>query len=330
MVEVVFDSAPSGRAERPGAAVTLGTFDGVHLGHRAVLRVLLENAAEHEAESVIVTFEPHPLRVVRPEAAPPLLTSFEERRDLLLDCGADRVVFLHFTPELAALSAEQFVDEVLVRHFGMAHLVVGHDHGLGRGRTGDVDTLREIGRESGFDVTVVGAETFDGRPVSSTRIRNALAEGDVEEAAFGLGRPYAMRCTVVKGEGQGRELGFPTANLSPDTDQKLVPREGIYAATARLRDGTHVIGALHVGPRPTFEGLGPSIELHILDFDRDLYGEPLELHFCRRLRDIVAFDSADALVDAMRDDVRRVRELFRDGGGACQGSAFGLRYMVGQ
>jgi len=299
-----------------GAAVTVGTFDGVHRGHRVVLEELRRHAAAAGRPAVVVTFHPHPLRIVRPEAAPPLLTTPDEKRDLLAETGVDYAVFLPFTPALARLTPRQFVQEILIGRLQLAHLVVGYDHAFGRDRSGSIATLRELGGEFGFPVDVVPAVELDGAVVSSTRIRRALQAGDVVGAAAALGRPYSIRGSVVRGDGRGRSLGFPTANIRVRDPDKLLPLEGIYAVRAALRDG-YVDGVLHLGPRPTFPGSRPTIEVHLFDFDRDIYGERVQVEFCARLREIRAFDSAEDLVEAMRADREAARRVLAAGGGAC-------------
>jgi riboflavin kinase / FMN adenylyltransferase len=289
-----------------GAVVTVGTFDGVHRGHWRVLQALCRVAAERGARSLLVTFDPHPLRIVRPEAAPPLLTTPAEKIEILAQSAVERVAFLRFTPELAAFSPRSFVEHVLIARLGMTHLVIGYDHGFGRGRSGDVDTLREIGTRLGFSVDVVPPVNDAAGPISSSRIRRALQAGDVVSAALGLGRPYALTGTVVRGQGQGRRLGIPTANLEVGHADKLLPHEGIYAVRAALRD-RFLDGVLHLGPRPTFAGLPPSVELHLFDFDDDIYGDRVSVHFVERVRDIAHFDSVDMLVRAMEADCAAAR-----------------------
>jgi riboflavin kinase/FMN adenylyltransferase len=245
---------------------------------------------------------------VRPEHAPRLLTTPDEKKEILAESGLDWAVFLSFTPTLARYSPRRFVEEILVRRVGVSELVIGYDHGFGRGRSGDADSLRAMGSELGFEVDVVPPVLAGDDAVSSTRIRKALMAGDVESAALGLGRPYSLRGLVVRGDGRGRTLGFPTANLAVMSGDKLIPAEGIYAVRAVLRRGTYD-AALHLGPRPTFRGSPPTVELHLLDFEGDLYGEEIRVDFIELLRGILPFDSVAALVDAMRADVERVREL---------------------
>lgn len=291
-----------------GTVVTVGTFDGVHRGHVEVLRVLETAAAQRSAQSVILTFDPHPLRIVRPDVAPQLLTTPAEKIEILAQLPIDRVAFLHFTPRLAALEPREFVQEFLMGRLDMQHLVIGYDHGFGRDRSGDATALRAIAEDIGFTMQVVSPVEAEGERVSSSGIRARVQAGDVLGAAAALGRPYSLTGTVVRGEGQGRKLGFPTANLGLDHPDKLLPHEGIYAVRAALRDRV-VDGVLHLGPRPTFAGLAPSIELHLFDFETDIYGLRVRVAFIDHVREIARFESVDALITAMEHDCARAKEL---------------------
>jgi len=293
-----------------GCVVTVGTFDGVHRGHWEVLRVLREMGLRLGLPSVLVTFEPHPLVVVRPEAAPRLLSTHREKLRLLVESGIDAVVVLRFDRALADYSPHRFVEELLIGRLGMKQLVIGHDHGFGRGRSGDVNTLREIGQATGFSVEVLAPVDEGGQPVSSSRIRRALESGEVEEAARCLGREYSLEGRVIPGDGRGRDLGFPTANLRVEDGVKLVPGAGIYAARGIIGART-VDGVMHVGPRPTFPGAESTLELHLLDFNEDLYGRRIEVLFHARLRDVARFESVPALVAAMAHDVVAARTALR-------------------
>jgi len=291
-----------------GTVVTVGTFDGVHRGHWAVLQEIKARAAARDCRSVLVTFHPHPLRIVRPEDAPPLLTTPREKTEILAESGLDYAVFLSFTPALARYEPRRFVEEILVEKLRVEELVIGYDHGFGRGRSGDADTLRRIGEELGFAVDVVGPVEAGEAPISSSRIRSWVSEGRMDRAREGLGRPYALRGLVVRGDGRGRHLGFPTANLAGFPAEKLLPPAGIYAVRGLTRHGTHM-GALHLGPRPTFQGAPPSVELHLMDFEEDLYGDEVRVDFVEYLRPVVPFDSVEALVRQMRADVARARDV---------------------
>jgi riboflavin kinase/FMN adenylyltransferase len=284
-----------------GDVLTVGTFDGVHLGHQAVLAEIARRAAASGGRSVLVTFEPHPLEVVNPRAAPRLLTTAEEKRTVLAASPVDHVVFLAFTAALAQLPPERFVREELERRFALAELVIGYDHGFGRGRAGGVELLRRIGREDGFAVDVVPAVEVDGRPVSSTLIRRAVAGGDLDTARRGLGRAYAVTGAVTRGAGRGRGLGTPTVNLAPPDPKKLLPPDGVYAAQLAWRGGRR--GAmLNLGPRPTFAEADRVLEAHLFDFEGDLVGETVTVEFVRRLRDVVRFPSPEALRQQLERD----------------------------
>ena len=293
----------------PGTVVTVGTFDGVHLGHAAILREIERRAEARGMHSVLLTFDRHPLTVVRPEHAPPLLTTPNEKKQILAQFGIDYVAFVAFTQSLSRYTPEEFVRALLVDRLRARELVIGHDHGFGRDRSGDEDTLRALGARYGFDVDVVDGVVVNGEPVSSTRIRRLLAEGRVDTAALALGRPYSMTGSVVHGMGRGRTLGFPTANIAPPTADKLLPAEGIYAVRANLRTEIRD-GLLHLGPRPTFAGSPPTIELFLLDFDRDIYGEIVTVEFLRLLRPVRPFDSAAALIEQMRRDEENAIRFF--------------------
>lgn len=307
-----------------GTVVTVGTFDGVHRGHREVLEEISARARARSRVSVLVTFDRHPLEIVRPEEAPSLLTTPDEKKEILALSGLDYVAFLPFTKDLSRYRPHEFVDLVLVRRYRVAELVIGYDHGFGRSRSGDVETLREAGRRHGFEVDVVAEVDVGGEAISSTRIRRAVAEGRMGDAARGLGRPYSLRAPVVHGMGRGKELGFPTANLRPPEHRKLLPAEGIYTVRASLSTGIHE-GLVHLGPRPTFAGSPPSLELHLLNFDRDIYGETVHVEFLARLRDVAQFGSPGELVEQMRRDRERAQAYFAGVGDP--GSATGARVV---
>jgi riboflavin kinase / FMN adenylyltransferase len=295
----------------PGTAVTIGAYDGVHLGHRALLADLRERAAAAGLSTVVVTFDRHPASVVRPESAPKLLTTLEQKLELLAECGIDRTLVVPFDAARADESAEDFVAEVLVDELSARLVVVGEDFHFGHGRKGNVELLARLGAEHGFDVVGVGL-TGDGEPVSSTRIRALLAAGDVEGAARLLGRPHEVRGPVIRGDGRGGpELGYPTANLAIPDDIAL-PADGVYAGHFERPDGSVHRAAINVGRRPTFYEAGTApvlVEAYLLHFDGDLYGEPSRVSFAHRLRDELRFDSVDQLIAQMREDVARAEQL---------------------
>ncbi|MBL0172337.1 MAG: bifunctional riboflavin kinase/FAD synthetase [Gemmatimonadaceae bacterium] len=292
-----------------GAVVTVGTFDGMHRGHQDVLRRLAARGEATGRPSVVITFDPHPLEVVNPAAAPPLLTTFREKLEVIVQTGVSYVAVLPFTPGLAALGAEQFVDAVLRGRFSMTELLIGHDHGFGRGRTGDSEVLRALGRQRGFGVTLLEPVAGpDGKAVSSTTIRQAIADADLARAAEGLGRPYCLSGRVIGGDRRGRLLGYPTLNLDPPPPNKLLPPDGVYAVRVQTPQGEFQ-GMLNLGARPTFGDPARRIETHVFDASHDWYGASVRIDLIRRLRDTRSFADAAALQDQLRHDETAAREV---------------------
>ncbi|HEY3015396.1 MAG TPA: bifunctional riboflavin kinase/FAD synthetase [Nocardioides sp.] len=291
--------------------VTIGNFDGVHRGHRTVIERARAVARDLDVHHVVaVTFDPHPMAVLRPEHAPSTLTSIETRCELLAEAGVDDCLVLPFDREIALWSPEQFIDRILVAALHARAVVVGANFRFGNRAAGDVTTLRELGGDRGFEVEGVA---LDGGPQvwSSTYIRTCLATGDVAGAAEALGRPFTVRGVVVKGDQRGRDLGFPTANV-PTSAMAAAPADGVYAGRLRRCDtGETYPAAISVGTNPTFDGdRERRVESYVLDrTDLDLYGVEVEVSFVERLRGMVKFDSIEGLVKTMNDDVRRAREL---------------------
>jgi riboflavin kinase/FMN adenylyltransferase len=294
-------------------AVTVGSFDGVHRGHQDVLRQLVTRAQQLGVRSLLVTFDPHPLEVVNPAAAPRLLTVIEEKLEVLAESGLDYVAVLPFTPALAAFAAERFVDEILLARFRMHDLLMGHDHRFGHNRAGDADTMRRLGAERGFDVGVVPAVTVSGQSISSTAIRRAVAGGDLDGAQRGLGRPYSLGGRVGGGARRGRLLGFPTANVPIPGPRKLLPPEGVYAVRVQTPMGPYD-GMLNLGPRPTFGDTEAVVEAHLFDADLDLYGARVRIDFVARLRDTQKFDGVEALVVQLNKDAENAKRLLSAAG----------------
>jgi riboflavin kinase / FMN adenylyltransferase len=295
----------------PPAVVTMGTFDGLHRGHQAVLAEVTRRARAGKLASVLVTFDPHPLAVVNPAAAPKLLTLPAEKEALVKAQGIDRFVLMPFTPAVAQLDAEAFVSR-LCDEYGMRELVMGYDHGFGRGRAGDVELVERLGREQGFRMAVVDAVQDGGQPISSTLIRSGVAHGDLDSAARWLGRRYSIRETVVRGAGRGRTIGIPTINLAPPDSRKLLPPDGVYAVTVTVgkretENGKRYGGMMNQGPRPTFGDQARTLEVHLFDFDGEVYGETVEVEWVRRLRDVQAFPSREALVAQLERDRQAAR-----------------------
>lgn len=291
-----------------GSVVVPGNHDGVHVGHQALLARARVLAAEQGLDVVALTFDPHPMVTVAPERAPVPLTTLARRTELLLALGADRVEVARFDAAYAAQTAEQWITNELSGRLHAQAVVVGVDFRFGKGRGGDLESLRSIGAARGIAVDAVGEILVSGTSerASSTAIRVALARGDVEHAALLLTRPHSVDGTVVEGNKRGRTIGFPTANLAPDPI--LLPLDGVYAVRARTSEGPWLDGVANLGSRPTFAA-GRSLEAHLFDFAGDLYGQRLRLAFLARIRDEKKFDGIDALVAQIRDDADAARAL---------------------
>lgn len=294
----------------PEAVVTVGTFDGVHRGHQAILRYLLARAQKRNGVSTVVSFDPHPREVVHDERVP-LLTTVEERAALLDAHGLDRFVVIPFTKVFARLAPRAYVEEILLARVGLKEIVIGYDHRFGRDREGDRALLERMGAAHDFSVDVIPPQEVDHDVVSSSAIRRLLAEeGDVQRAAELLGRPYTLGGLVERGEGRGRQLGYPTANIAVRSDRKLVPAIGVYAVRVGIGEGGPLYGGMmNIGRRPTFEGMDVTVEVHLLDFEGDLYGETLRVEFLRRLRDEQKFDGPDVLVAQLSRDEEHCRRV---------------------
>jgi riboflavin kinase/FMN adenylyltransferase len=295
---------PSVPPERRPSAVALGVFDGVHLGHRAILGAAVAHARATRAPALACTFEPNPLEVLQPDRAPVPITTLDERLELISACGVDGTIVLTFTRELAAVEPEAFVKDVLVERLAARQVVVGFNHRFGRAARGDAALLRELGARMGFNVDVIAPLTVDGVPVSSTAIRTALGRGDIDAAARMLGRAYTLPGTVVAGAGRGRTLGFPTANVAAARPVLVAP--GVYACTFEVA-GQRRRAVVNVGVRPTFGEATLAVEAYLLDFSGDLYGQTVRLTFVSRVREERRFPSVDALRAQIADDVETAR-----------------------
>lgn len=293
-------------------AVAIGNFDGVHLGHQALVRAAVADARAAASQAVVLTFVPHPARVVAPERAPRELLTLEQRAEILEGLGVDVVAVLRFDAAVAALSPADFVRSVLVGRLAAGAVIVGERFRFGHGRAGDVELLARLGPELGFRVHAVPAVLQEGAPVSSSRVREALAAGEVAHAARLLGRAPFVDGVVVRGDGRGRGLGVPTANLDPANE--ILPADGVYAARARFEPARARPCVVNVGRRPTFGGVATVLEAHLLDFTGDLYGLRLRVAFAERLRGERRFDGPDALLAQIRSDIQAARAILEKAG----------------
>lgn len=290
--------------------ITIGSFDGVHLGHQHIVTQLVKSAHTQNKPAAVVTFFPHPAMVLG-KGNGGYLSTPDERAELLGEHGVDVVVTMAFTTELASLTAVEFM-LMMKKHFSLNHLMIGYDFALGKGREGNFDRLREIGVELGYEVGAAEPVEIDGVPVSSSLVRKLLRDGQVESAARLLGRLYSVSGSVVHGDGRGKLLGFPTANLEY-WQERVMPASGVYATWAWI-DGVRHASVSNLGLRPTFENVPafPQLEAHLLDFDRDLYGQTVRLEFVNRLRPEVRFASVDELIDQVTRDKQKAMEVLEN------------------
>lgn len=295
--------------ELHGCIMTIGNFDGVHSAHQTIIRKVVAEAKDKNRKSVVMTFEPHPQQVLRPDRIPfYLISTLEEKMEALASLEVDAAVVISFDLQFAATTAETFVRDVICGKLRPQKVLIGHDYTFGKGKQGKPEYLREMGKVCDFEVEVFDAVLIGEDIVSSTRIRNAVLEGRMEDAALLLGRPYTLAGTVVKGFRRGGDIGFPTANLQPD--KELIPPEGVYAVWVEL-DGEKHRGVTNIGFNPTFANENLSVEIHLLDFRGDLYGKKMKVLFVRKLRDERKFQSIEGLVAQIKADIDRAREILR-------------------
>lgn len=304
----IFEGLEALTASFPRATVAIGTFDGVHVGHQALLRAAVEDARAAGRPALAFTFDRHPLELIAPERAPAYLTTPQQRNRLIAATGVDGLVIARFDREFSCLSPEDFIQQVLKRQLGAESVVVGTNFGFGRERAGDVAYLREVQDRFRFVLHAMEPVMIEGAPASSTRVRQLIHAGQIEEAERVLGHPYWLAGNVVRGQQLGRRLGFPTANLALSVRQ-VIPPDGVYAVIVTLDDGRSFGGACSIGNRPAVPGAGRSIETFLFDFSEDIYGRSLELRFLRRLREEWSFPSLDALQQQIARDVQAARAV---------------------
>ncbi len=304
----IFEGTSQIKQKLKNPVVTIGNFDGVHLGHQALFKKVIDKARTIGGVSVVFTFDPHPLKVLAPDRFFPLITTKEEKERVIEWSGIDVLVREKFTKDFAQLSTDEFVSDVLCNSIGAKEVFIGPDYRFGKGRKGTTDLLRKLGNRCGLSVNILDNIEVDGVQVRSTMIRSFILEGKVKEAAHFLGRGYTLKGKVVKGIALGRKLGIPTANLEPEKD--LYPRSGIFAVRVLLEDH-YSQGVLNIGTNPTFPEKDFSLEVHILDFDQKLYGRDIELVFVEKLRDEKKFETGELLVEQIRKDIEDTRRIFK-------------------
>lgn len=293
--------------------LTVGTFDGVHAGHKVLIESVLSKAKKKNARSVIVTFDPHPRDIINPGSAGiRLLSTLEERRELLADLGVDVMAVIPFDRDFSLLTSEQFVKDVIWEKIGVREFVIGYDHQFGKDREGTIETVQELGRQLGFDAHIVSKQEIENRTVSSTAIRNALEnDGNVELAAKFLERFYILNGMIVHGDKRGKQIGYPTANIQPEGTRKIIPKNGVYAVWVRV-EGSYHPGMMNIGVRPTFEGEDKTLEVHIFSFNEDIYGKKVQVQFVDRIRDEREFSGIEQLKEQLTNDEKSAKSILNN------------------
>ncbi|HOD13441.1 MAG TPA: bifunctional riboflavin kinase/FAD synthetase [Spirochaetota bacterium] len=282
--------------------VTIGNFDGVHLGHRKILSALVEKSREKSGEPVVITFSSHPRKVLNPELPIKIITTTEEKVNAIYNFGIPNIILLNFTRQTSQMHAIDFYNEVLIGKLDARYLVIGYDHAFGKNREGNFDFLTELSSATGVEITRIEEEDRYEHPISSTWIRREIESGNMQKANALLGWRYTLSGTVVRGEGRGRTLGFPTANIEPLHQDKIIPGDGVYAVTVRLENETKKNGMLNIGKNPTFAGSRRTIEVNIFDFNEDIYEDVITIEFYEKIRNETAFNSRESLIGQLERD----------------------------
>ena len=308
----IYNSTKEFKTAEKTSVVTIGTFDGVHIGHQAIIKNLIKNAHSNEDKSVILTFYPHPRLILQQGIDLKLITTLQEKISLLEKTGLDYLIIEPFTKEFSRLTALDFVRDILVKNLKMKKLVIGYDHHFGRNREGNFEQLQEYGKVYGFDVEEIPAQDIQNISVSSTKIRKALEEGNIEKANIYLGYQFMITGRVIHGRGLGSKWNYPTINIQLDEKYKLIPKAGVYIVKTILNN-MNVFGIMNIGFRPTVGGKHQTIEVHLLDYNADLYGANIQVQLSYRLRDEQKFSSVDKLIAQIKQDEKKARELIANG-----------------
>jgi len=295
--------------EFKNAILTIGTFDGVHLGHQKIIHQLVEDARRVGGETVIMTFNPHPRKIIQPDYPLEMLNDFEEKAALLEKFGIDNLVSIRFNEDFANMPAEDYVQNLIYNKFNPQKVIIGYDHHFGKGRTGNIDLLRTMGNNLGFEAYEISAQQLNELIISSTKIRKALHEGNIQLANNHLGYHYTLNGKVVEGNKIGRTIGFPTANIQLDSADKLIPMNGVYAVKVLVNE-LEYNGMMNIGLRPTVNGKSRTIEVNILDFDEDIYYQPIKVSLYEYIRGEVKFDGIESLKQQIAKDKETVKECF--------------------
>jgi riboflavin kinase / FMN adenylyltransferase len=307
----IYHTIPDNKNLFRNPVVTIGNFDGVHIGHRKIFNTLLRVAQETGGDAVVITFSTHPRKVLYPEIPIKVLTTTGEKTNAIFNCGVSNIVLLHFTREMADMPAAEFFNDILIMKIDAREIVIGYDHAFGKNREGNMEFLTALADKRGIGLTKVDEEMFDSNPVSSSWLRKEIEAGNISLANRLLGRHFSVTGIVAKGYGRGRQIGYPTANIIPDIPDKILPGDGVYAVTVRVGEETKW-GMLNIGTNPTFENSVRTVEVNIFDFDRNIYEEEITVFFHERIREEVAFSSVDKLVSQINRDKETTLHYIRE------------------
>ncbi|WP_121667280.1 bifunctional riboflavin kinase/FAD synthetase [Mesonia aquimarina] len=287
--------------QKKDAVITIGTFDGVHVGHRKIIKRLVNSAKKNNLKATVLTFFPHPRMVLQQESDIKLINTIEERKQILKKAGVEEIVVYPFTKEFSRLTAQEYVQSILVKKLHAKRVIIGYDHRFGRNRTADINDLKKLGKQFHFEVEEISKEDIEEVAVSSTKIRKALENGEIEKANTYLSKPFMLTGKIVKGKGLGKQLGYPTANLQIEEDYKLIPKGGVYVVSSVI-DKKKYYGMMNIGTNPTVGGKEQTIETYFFDLDKNLYGKEISIHLLTRIRDEQNFNDVDELISAMKED----------------------------
>ncbi len=308
----IYNEIPDNNGLFINPVVTIGNFDGVHIGHRKIINKLISSAREHNGTPIVITFKNHPRTVFHPESVCRMITTVEEKQQALHSLGINNIIMLNFTREFSNLTADQFYSELLIGKLKVKEIVIGYDHAFGKNREGNIEYLMKLSEKTGIIVNRVEEEVCDDEVISSTFLRGEIDKGNMQMASRLLGRRYSLSGKVIRGAGRGKGLGFPTANILPDYTDKIIPGNGIYAASILMKDQAVFHGMLNIGYNPTFNGKEKSIEINIFDFNRDIYDENVTIEFYEKIRDEAKFDSPDSLIKQIKMDEVQIRRIFEN------------------
>ena len=307
----IYHNIPDNKNLFKNPVVTIGNFDGVHIGHQKILRTLKARASQLKGDAVVITFSTHPKKVINPDTEIKIITTTDEKVNAIFNMGITNIILLNFTKEMSRMGAADFYNEILLKKIDLKELVIGYDHAFGKDREGNFNFLKKLTESTGIAITKVEEEDFNEFPISSTWIRSEIEKGNMEECRKLLGRPYSLRGLVERGAGRGKNLGFPTANIHPDSGDKIIPGDGVYAVTVTIDEEIKKPGMMNIGYNPTFSNSAHTLEVNIFDFNENIYDEEITVEFHKRIRSEEKFETKEDLIQQMYKDREKTLEVLK-------------------